>query len=321
MSRNYILLLALPAAIVRADVVSYEGNSFPEVSDQGWERTPFCDPERSIDDGWLAAHVEVGCGGPPGGDKDRYIRSLGDFAGEERFFLEWRMETDGDRSEIPGVSPASMVAGGFFGVTYHFTLASDQVRFQRDAFVVTVFVDIAPDVPHTYRLELYGGDQYVVYVDGQVIDSGIPSARYPSQESDVLAFRAQPWFLPNTTRWDYVRLGTMPIDGSGDYDSDGQVDGEDFYFFEECLLGSGVDAGPGCRFADFDFDTDVDCDDWASFKQAWTAPDAPPVVIPCVPPVPTASTSGTTLLVVILLSTGGIALYRRNACSWGGTCL
>ena len=183
--------------------------------------------------------------------------------------------------------------------------------------MVTVFVDIEPNVPHTYRLELYGMDQYIVYVDGEVIDSGVPSAQYPSQESDVMAFRTHPWFLPNTTRWDYIRLGTIPADGSGDFDSDRQVDSGDFYYFAECFLGSDVDAGPGCRFADFDADTDVDCDDWTAFTLAWTAPDDPPDFTPCAappPPVPTASTWPAALLTLLLLTAGATALSRRTAC-------
>src|SRR5262245_9792611 len=111
------------AATALAGVVAYEGDSFPEERpDQFWQRTPFCEPDRWIEDGLLNQHVEVGCGGPPGGDQDRYFRSLADFAGEQEFFIEFRMYTDGDSSEFPGVSPASLVAGGFFDVSYDFVM-------------------------------------------------------------------------------------------------------------------------------------------------------------------------------------------------------
>ncbi len=70
----------------------------------------------------------------------------------------------------------------------------------------------------------------------------------------------------------------MPVDGSGDYDSDAEVASDDFYFFHECLSnrrpgingGPAQDAGPGCRFADFDFDDDVDLLDVAEFQLNFT---------------------------------------------------
>jgi hypothetical protein len=69
-----------------------------------------------------------------------------------------------------------------------------------------------------------------------------------------------------------------PVDGSADHDSNGDIDGRDFYFFHECLTndrpgitdGPDNDAGPGCRFADFDSDTDVDLRNVATFQQVFT---------------------------------------------------
>lgn len=170
-----------------------------------------------------------------------------------------------------------MAAGGFFGILYHFTTAGDRARFIRDSFAVTVFVHIEPTVPHTYRLELFGPDAYFVYVDGRIIDSGVPSGQYPNDENDVMARRAQPWFLPNTTRWDYVRLGTLPEDGSGDFDSSSTIDLRDFLYFAECVAergnGPGIDADPGCRWADMDADGDVDFAGFAVFQRAVTQPE------------------------------------------------
>ncbi len=70
----------------------------------------------------------------------------------------------------------------------------------------------------------------------------------------------------------------IPVDGSGDYDGDEDVDGHDYYFFHECLTnvrpgingGPENNAGPGCRFADFDDDSDVDLQDVAVFQQIFT---------------------------------------------------
>jgi len=72
----------------------------------------------------------------------------------------------------------------------------------------------------------------------------------------------------------------MPEDASGDYDSDGAAALFDLYFFDDCLTkdgpgifgGPGHDAGPGCRFADFDADRDVDLLDFAEFQNLFTSP-------------------------------------------------
>lgn len=92
---------------------------------------------------------------------------------------------------------------------------------------------------------------------------------------------ARHYEFDNTTRWDYVRFGVIPEDGSGDYDSDSAVTLDDFYFVHECLTnqrpgingGPGKDAGPGCRFVDFDFDDDVDMKDIAFLQENFTGAD------------------------------------------------
>jgi len=61
--------------------------------------------------------------------------------------------------------------------------------------------------------------------------------------------------LESTTRWDYIRYGTIPDDASGDFDSDGDVDADDAYFFVDCLLGPGS-LWPGCAWADMNADGD-----------------------------------------------------------------
>ncbi len=270
----------MAAEIAHGGVVTFEGLAFPEIEDDSWVPTPQCEPDRWIEDGWLLQHVELGCWPPPGGDQDRYVRSLADFIGEEEFFIEFRMFTDGESSEIPGVAPSSLVAGGFSVASYDFVISRDLVRFQRDAFVVTVFVEIEPNISHTYRIELYGGDLYFIYIDGEVIDSGVPGGPFPDHEKNVIAWRALAWFLPNTTQWDYVRLGTIPQDGSGDFNTDGEIDFDDLYFFQECLSGP-QGSWPGCAWSDMDGDVDVDCDDWSGFVNAWTDPADPPCMPTC----------------------------------------
>jgi len=67
-------------------------------------------------------------------------------------------------------------------------------------------------------------------------------------------------------------IGPIAEDGSGDFDSDQDVDLDDYQYFQECFdnSGPGIDAGPGCRFADFDDDTDVDLQDLAQFQNSFT---------------------------------------------------
>ena len=262
--------LLVSAVIARADVFSYECISLPP--DAGWEViNEFCDAEQWLDDGWLFQHVEPGCGGPPGGGQFDYTRSIAEFIGEPAFFLEWRVETDGDQSEIDGVAPAAVSAWSFGAVLYHFTIAKDQVRLIRDTLLPILWIDIEPDVPHTYRLELFGADLYIWYIDGEVIDSGIPEGAYPSSTPSI-SWRAKSWFLESTTQWDYIRYGTIPQAGSGDFDSDDDVDLDDYYFFQDCVTDPDTDAGPGCVWADFDSDSDVDLIDFGHFQANFTGP-------------------------------------------------
>lgn len=62
---------------------------------------------------------------------------------------------------------------------------------------------------------------------------------------------------------------------------DGQVDQPDFDAFAECFSGPGTPYGWCCIFADFDDDGDVDCDDWAIFVEAWSAPAGAPCSLTC----------------------------------------
>ncbi len=107
------------------------------------------------------------------------------------------------------------------------------------------------------------------YIDGVIVDQGVPEGQFPSFDPQM-TWRAKAAWLPNTTVWDYIRYGTIPEDGSGDYDSDDDIDAHDFYFFQDYLLGPTANAGPGGRFADFDGDTDIDLADFAAFQRAFT---------------------------------------------------
>ncbi|MHC4065772.1 MAG: hypothetical protein ACYSUI_14920 [Planctomycetota bacterium] len=257
------------AGHVSADVVSYEATSFPGPE---WDRGRDCTPERWIEEGWLYQHLAPGeCWAPPAGDREWYTRLIPEFDGVATFFVEWRLEADGDRSEITWGAPSALAAGSLGPVAYTFFIARDQAKLNRDNTLPIIYVDIEAGVPHTHRLELYGPDLYVWYIDGQVADSGVPEGSYPSNTPRI-TWGAKSAFLEATVKWDYVRYGTIPQPASGDYDSNGNVDLDDLYYFQECLSNSGpeVDAGPGCRFADFDDDTDVDLTDYAAFGSVFT---------------------------------------------------
>jgi hypothetical protein len=228
----------------------------------------------------LVQYAEIVDPGPPEWpEQDYYEQSLPAYSNIESLFLEWRTETDGSREGIPAVAPAVITASGRMGIGYHFTIARDQVRFI-DSDLTVLYVDIEPGLAHTYRLELRSDASYMWFIDGTIVDTGPAPGPYPTDDS-VVVFGASAAGGPITASWDYVRFGVIPEDGSADYDSDAQVTLDDFYFVHECLSnrrpgingGPGNDAGPGCRFADFDFDTDVDLLDIAEFQVNFTGGD------------------------------------------------
>ena len=309
------LVLVFTAVPGLAQVVSYEATSFPDDTVPPWERETFCTPERSLVDGVLVINVEIGeCGPPPGGDSDAYRRDLDDFEGVQSFFVEFRLKTDGNRSEIVGQAPAAVAAGSLGAVRYNWTIAHDQVKLVRDVLLPILFFDIDPDVFHTFRLELRDTSSYTWFIDGAVVDSGTPEGAYPSF-FPTLGWLASAFEMDSQTQLDYLRYGVIPVDGSGDFDSDGAVDANDQFYFEECLDNSGenVDAGPGCRWADFDGDSDVDCDDWDAFETAWTGAGDPTVAAACaVPPIPAVSTWGMMVMTLCVMILGTLLIRSRR---------
>ncbi len=257
----------LSAVVARGEVFSYEGDSLP--LDGGWSPIVFfCDPGEWIEDGMLFHRMEF-CEGynPPVGQQVDYTRDLSEYLGTENFFAEWRVWTDGDRSEIPFVAPVAFVVFNGGSVDYHFTISNDLAKLNRDNFLPIIFVEVNPDTFHTYRLESYGSEQYIWYIDGEIVDSGKPEGDVLTHQPGV-NIRAKARFVESTTIWDYIRYGDIAEDGSGDFDSADGVGLRDWRYFEECAgnSGIGVDAGPGCRWADMDWDGDVDLVDCAGFQ-------------------------------------------------------
>ena len=280
--RFSVAILLVTSSSAYADVFSYEATTFPD--EAGWDLLQnYCDPDMWIEDGWFHQYVEL-CPGdpPPGGQQASYRRSLAEYIGVETFFLEWVVETDADASELPWGGGANISAWSNGGVNYAFYIAGDLVELYRDFSIPSVFIELELGVPHTHRLELVGDESYIWFIDGQIVDLGVPEGPYPIFNPNV-NLRAKASWLPNTTRWSYVRWGTI-AENEGDFNSDGEVNSYDLYFFQECLT---TESGswPGCAWADMDFDGGVDCDDWALFLAAWTDAADPPGMPECaIPP-------------------------------------
>jgi len=191
-------------------VITYNGDVFPE--SVGWERVGTFDADRSLVDGQLVIDVDLGVWDPlPGGEQDFYKRSIAEFAGEP-FFLEWRCVTNAPNTEIGGVGGSAINAWGT-GVANHFTITGDRVRLIRDNFLPIVFVDIDPAVSHTYRLEYYRDESYFWYIDGEIVDSGVPEGDFPNPNSRII-WGSSMWQTPSTNQWDYIRYGVIPEPGT-----------------------------------------------------------------------------------------------------------
>jgi hypothetical protein len=269
--RATFLLLGAAAAPLRAQVLSSE--FFANPVSEGWNLIQTICAETWVEDGWYQQGFDPDtCSTGSGAGQDAYVRSITDFNGEPEFFLEFHLQTDGDRSEIPRGAPAGISMANFAGVIYHVTVARDLVKFIGHFDLPGRFFEIEPGLPHTFRIELYP-DWYVFYIDGNVTDEGAPDGPFPAHDARI-TWLGRSWELPAENAWDYIRYGVIPLDGSGDFDSDGVVTPDDFYFFHECLSnrrlgingGPGMDAGPGCRFADFNDDSSTDLSDFATFQ-------------------------------------------------------
>jgi hypothetical protein len=260
----FVLVLAVPSL---GQTISYEASSlFPERD--GW--THIIQPyqaDRWLDNGCLVQVAElVSHGKVVEGEDDPYYREFPEQAGLPSWYLQFRVITDSPPL-YQDVGPAAIAAGGFSGVLYHFIIGNNQIRFLRDVALPYVYVNVESGIPHTYRLELRP-NSYILYVDGVSVDAGIPEGPYPVTSSSI-TFRGKASTGVNITRWDYVRFGQIPIDHSGDFDSNAAVDANDLYFFVDCLLSPAYDAaGPGCKWADMNNDGVANGADVSAFVAA-----------------------------------------------------
>jgi hypothetical protein len=237
-----------------------------------------CAPQTWNYEGWYHQRFDLDACPPLSWGRDIYRRSLEALNGQAQFFTEFRLRTNGDRSEIPYGGPTLLALGNDGGVLYHITVSRDLVKFLRDVDLPIGYIEIEPDIPHVIRLEL-SVDWYAFYIDGELIDEGVSEGPFPASNPRI-SCQGNARYLPCENAWDYIRVGRIPDDASGDYDSDAVITASDFYFFHECLTnqrpgingGPDLDAGPGCRFADFDSDSDVDLLDFAEFQNLFIAP-------------------------------------------------
>jgi len=258
-----------------ADGFSWECDTPPV--DAGWIFLgDFCNPERWLADGWYHQRLDMdSCPNEPVGESEYYRRELTDFIRSSTFFVEWRLEGDGPRSDIVGGGPSSMALGNFYGIRYTLFVARDQAKLNRDNQLPIVFVDIKPSTSHVHRLELYGDESYIWFIDGQEVDSGIPEGPFPSFDARI-TWGGSSWHAPAYNRWNFIRYSVIATDGGGDFDSDGDHDLRDFYHFHECVerpswpefVASRPDgsADPGCLWADINGDAFVDLLDFAEFQ-------------------------------------------------------
>ncbi len=280
------VLVLLFGNSLAADVYTFECTSVPDKED-GWILVQvWCDPEPQwIEEGRLYQHNEL-CEGWNNGQFISQKRLIGDLSNTQSWFAEWVMITDGISEELIYGAPAMFIVFDGNAMDYHFTISDDRVRFIRDLGPDPVlYFDIEPGIFHTFRLELYGpelGQSYVVYIDGEIVDMGVPEGPLFNPPYDPsVHFRAKARLVPSTTQWEYMRWGSIPIVGSGDFDNNLEIDSFDLYFFQECLT---TEAGgwAGCAWADMDEDGGTDCDDWFLFLAAWTDRADPPAMPQCV---------------------------------------
>lgn len=276
------VLALVSASVGLADVYSFECDSLPTSS--GWTLNQVvCDPQQFSEDGHLFQEVPLCEENPEWSTRIDHEKDIEDLGGLTSWFIEWRMMTTGISEEIPFVAPAALVAFDGNGMTYHFTIADDRVRFIRDLELPILYFDIVPGM-RTFRVELFGvdlGETYVVYIDGEIVDSGETEGPFfnPPWQAGV-KFRAKSNLVPSVSTWTHIRWGPLQNPGSADYTLNGEVDFDDLPFFHECLT---TEAGgwAGCVWADMDFDGQTDCGDWALFVEAWSAPTGAPCSLTC----------------------------------------
>ncbi len=210
MSPHAILMMALALAAPAQHIYRYTCEDFPE--NAGFVRGGTMDCERRIEEGWFSQTILRYGEGEHNGQDDYYVRTLADFAGAATFYCEWRMLTNGPKSNLLGSAPAGLSMGGRSGINYHFTIARDQMKFRRDSRLPIYFFSFTDGMPHEHRIELYGEHWYSYLIDGAVKDAGRPEGAYPGDDSEMIWW-SRYYLDEHISRWDYLELGEMPDPG------------------------------------------------------------------------------------------------------------
>lgn len=272
------LLIAASAGSALAEVVSYEGTAFPEDEELApWSREGSQSEIRWVEDGWFVQRPGQGPWPWPHGDEDFYRRGISEFHGVSSWYLEWRVQTDGPSDIIGAVAPCVIAAGDFEGNLYHFTIAADAFRFIGDWGSTNLFFDLHPGEFYTFRLEIHGSAAFQIFVDNELLASGVPDEPYPTQSARI-TWGARYYRGDHTTRWDYIRYGgPIPDAGTGDFDADGMITLRDWYFFLDYTSGPDKPHAVGWACGDMEpaeaGDGDIDLADFAAFQNAFTGSD------------------------------------------------
>ena len=94
------------------------------------------------------------------------------------------------------------------------------------------------------------------------------SGRVDAAQADVRAVK-----LANSPQSIAVNLDVIAF---ADFDSDGDVDQEDFGRFQKCLTDFGIPYAPGCLAGDSNGDGAVDFQDAPAFINCMNGPNRPP---------------------------------------------
>src|SRR5262249_10495811 len=141
-------------------VFVYQADAMPEQA--GWTIVQiFCNPQLWVADGHFFQHVDM-CPDvqPPGEQSASYKRAMDEFVGAPTLFIEWRAQTNADRSELPWGGGLTLSAASDSGANYRFSIAGDHAELNRDNLLPIVSVDLEAGVAHTFRLELVSAASY-----------------------------------------------------------------------------------------------------------------------------------------------------------------
>ncbi len=211
MQRIVAMVTVLGASYALAQDVRYECDVLPE--EAGFLRNERVFPcDRWIADGILVQECEIVRQGPPReGEDDSYRHDLGVYAGADRWRIEWRVKSDALESEIGGVGGAHLVPANNSGMLYHFTMVSTLVRYLHPPSR-KVTVQIAPNVFHEYRLDVYSRYWHEWSVDGVVRAAYVPYRTFPTEDS-FLGFGGRANVQATLQQWDYIRISAPDPSG------------------------------------------------------------------------------------------------------------